>query len=84
MKSPNQQLTLIRAFSSGRDYFDILREAGPIIDAIALDRNWPERIIKELRISNKKKNKKNKKEGKGKAGNPKAGKKGHDLVFIIR
>ncbi len=69
MKRTNSQYTLYRAFTTGREYFQLLDDLGPIIDAIATDPQWQKRFIKYLFGKKKKSNR---------------GPKGHDIVFIIR
>ncbi len=68
MKRTNGQYTLYRAFTTGREYFQMLDELAPMIDGIAMDIQWQKRFIEHLF-------------GKGKNNR---GPKGHDIVFIIR
>ncbi len=87
MKGLNQQVTLFRAFSSGREGILMLSELEYIIDRIAFNAEWQKRFIKALKDANKKKNEnqqKGKKEEQVIFEKNGQGRKGHDIVFIIR
>lgn len=88
MKGTDTQLTMFRAFSSGREGILLLVEVEGIIDAIAMDVKWQEEFIEALKNAGKKKRQKYKKVlkqeqlifGQSNGG----GRQGYGIVFIIR
>ncbi len=83
MKKESTQLTLYRAFSTGRESIHLIKELGSLIDSIALDSGHQKRVINYLREANEKKREKYSRGKKGKKkGN--GGREGYEIVFIIR
>ncbi len=69
MKIPTSQLTLFHAFSTGRQYSQMMDEIGREIDKTAFDIGWQRRFAKVLNQGNEAN---------------KDGAKGYDLILIIR